>query len=96
MLLPNGKPLPVVLMGNKCDLDDAEIDTQKLEAFCKEKGFVQWFDTSAKLNKDIDKAVRCLVEKILEHKDIFATKRTQQGQFQPGLGAKTTKKTGCC
>lgn len=96
MLLPNGKPLPVVLMGNKCDLDDAEIDTQKLEAFCKEKGFVQWFDTSAKLNKDIDKAVRCLVEKILEHGDIFQTKRTQQSGFQPGIGGKPIKKGGCC
>ena len=96
MLLPNGKPLPVVLMGNKCDLDDAEVDTQKLEVFCKEKGFVQWFDTSAKLNQNIDKAVRCLVEKILEHKDIFATKRSQQATFQPGLGSKNAKKTGCC
>ena len=96
MLLPNGKPLPVVLMGNKCDLDDAEIDTQKLETFCKEKGFVQWFDTSAKLNKDIDKAVRCLVEKILEHKDIFAAKRSSQATFQPGLSSKSAKKSGCC
>ena len=96
VLLPNGKPLPVVLMGNKCDLDDAEIDTQKLETFCKEKGFVQWFDTSAKLNKDIDKAVRCLVEKILEHKDIFTTKKSNQSTFTPGLGSKTTKKGGCC
>lgn len=72
--LPNGKPLPVILLGNKCDLDDAKIDRVKLDEFCAEKGFAGWFDTSAKLNINIDKAARSLVEKILVHQDIFTKK----------------------
>lgn len=76
--LPNGQPLPVVLLGNKSDLDNAVIDTAKLDEFCREKGFVGWFDTSAKLNTNIDKAMRFLVEKILEHKDIFDKKKAAQ------------------
>lgn len=68
-------PLPVVLLGNKCDLDTAEIDKAKLDRFVEEKGFVNWFDTSAKLNINIDKAARFLVDKILEHQDIFQKKK---------------------
>ena len=78
VLLPNGSPLPVVLLGNKCDLDEAEIDKAQLDKFCEEKRFCGWFDTSAKLNINIDKACRFLVEKILEHQDIFHKKKIVQ------------------
>lgn len=71
VLLPNGKPLPVVLIGNKCDLDEADIDKAQLDRYCIERGFIGWFDTSAKLNMNIDKASRFLVEKILDHQDLF-------------------------
>ena len=81
MLLPNGDPLPVVLLGNKIDLDDADIDIAQLDRFCEEKNFVGWFDTSAKLNINIDKAAKFLVEKILEHKDIFQKKKIQQVNY---------------
>lgn len=37
VLLPNGKPIPVVLLGNKCDLDEAKIDKDKLDEYVKEK-----------------------------------------------------------
>lgn len=68
-------PLPVVLLGNKCDLDDTEIDRVQLDKFCEERGFCGWFDTSAKLNINIDNAARFLVERILQHQDIFHKKR---------------------
>jgi small GTP-binding protein len=96
VLLPNGMPLPVVLLGNKCDLDDADIDKEKLDMICEEKGFVGWFDTSAKLNINIDKAARFLVERILDHHDIFQKKKATQGAFQPTAGTKGTKSSGCC
>lgn len=75
VLLPNGQPLPVVLLGNKVDLDNAELDKAQLDKYVEEKGFIGWFDTSAKLNINIDKAARFLVDKILLHDDIFNKKK---------------------
>eukprot|EP01038_Epipyxis_sp_PR26KG_P014764 gene14764-19845_t len=89
------KSLPVVLLANKCDLEEAIIDAEQLDAFCLEKGFKGWFETSAKTNVNIDKAAKFLVEKILEHQDIFQKKKPQQAIVQPGL-AKTQKSSGCC
>ena len=60
----------MVLLGNKCDKDkDAEknLDRTLMDRYCTEKGFVKWFDVSAKENIEIDKAGRFLVEKILDN-----------------------------
>lgn len=90
-------PIPVVLLGNKCDLDNTEIDSAKLNEYCATKGFAGWFDTSAKLNINIDKAARFLVEKILAHGDVILDKRTVQNSFNPANAPKkAAKSSGCC
>ncbi|XP_001489548.2 ras-related protein Rab-38 [Equus caballus] len=65
--LPNGKPVSVVLLANKCDQgkDVLMNNGLKMDQFCKEHGFVGWFETSAKENINIDEASRCLVKHIL-------------------------------
>jgi len=65
--LPNGKPLPVMLLANKCDLPDTRVDKEQLDAFCKEHGFIGWFETSAKTNHNVEEGVRGLVSNILSH-----------------------------
>ncbi|XP_006891739.1 PREDICTED: ras-related protein Rab-32 [Elephantulus edwardii] len=64
--LPNGSPIPAVLLANKCDQknDDGHSPSQ-MDQFCKEHGFSGWFETSAKDNINIDEAARFLVENIL-------------------------------
>jgi hypothetical protein len=56
--LPNGMALPVVLLANKCDLEDVAIDRQELDDFCRSHGFIGWFETSAKADVNIDTAAR--------------------------------------
>jgi len=64
--LQEDKPIPVVLLANKCDLVKAPCSKEVMDAYCKEHGFVGWFATSAKENINIDGAVDCLIENILK------------------------------
>uniref|UniRef100_G3VG12 Ras-related protein Rab n=1 Tax=Sarcophilus harrisii TaxID=9305 RepID=G3VG12_SARHA len=67
LTLPNGKPVSAVLLANKCDQGKDVLlnNGLKMDQFCKENGFVGWFETSAKENINIDEASRCLVKHIL-------------------------------
>ena len=48
--LPGGNALPVILCANKCDIETATVNEAEMDAFCKEHGFIGWFETSAKEN----------------------------------------------
>lgn len=65
--LANGSKVPCVLLANKCDQNKEGIANNPvlLDEYCKEKGFMGWFETSAKENINIEEAARFLVEKIL-------------------------------
>ncbi|KAJ8399427.1 hypothetical protein AAFF_G00411390 [Aldrovandia affinis] len=64
--LPDGCPIPTVLLANKCDQKNGDtIDISLLDRFCKEAGFLGWFHTSAKENVNVDTAGHFLVESIL-------------------------------
>uniref|UniRef100_A0A8C1T596 Ras-related protein Rab n=1 Tax=Cyprinus carpio TaxID=7962 RepID=A0A8C1T596_CYPCA len=47
--LANGNPIPSVLLANKCDQKkDGSNNSTIMDNFCKEAGFLGWFETSAK------------------------------------------------
>jgi Ras-related protein Rab-32 len=71
--MPDGTPLPVILLGNKSDMEDAEPDREQIALFVCNHGFIDQVDTSAKLNLNIDKAVLTLAEKIMENASVIAT-----------------------
>jgi len=100
----DGRPIPVVLLANKCDLDTteggfAQNNKEKMDAFCKEHGFVGWFATSAKDSIGIDEASRHLVSKILENHDADTAEAAAKGpdtvkieKEKPG----SSSDGGCC
>ncbi|XP_072126877.1 ras-related protein Rab-38-like [Mobula birostris] len=65
--LQNGRPVPAILLANKCDQakDGLTSTLPKLDQFCKENGFIAWFETSAKDNIRIEESARLLVENII-------------------------------
>ena len=72
--LPNGQPVPTVLLANKCDqLRDTGsgpglvASHSQLDEFCQQHGFIGWFETSAKENIKIDESARFLIEKVIEN-----------------------------
>ncbi|XP_011205365.2 mucin-22 [Bactrocera dorsalis] len=65
--LPDGSPIPCILLANKCDQEKQGIVTtpEKMDEYVRENGFAGWYETSAKENINIDEAARALVNKIL-------------------------------
>ncbi|XP_060537271.1 ras-related protein Rab-32 isoform X3 [Cylas formicarius] len=81
--LPNGAPIPCVLLANKCDQQEEGIITNpgKMDDYCAENGFTAWFETSARDNINIDEAAKSLVEKILEFDNVINNDVRKGDQF---------------
>ncbi|KJE91039.1 small GTPase rabE [Capsaspora owczarzaki ATCC 30864] len=63
--LPNNEVIPCMLIANKCDLPDRQVSREEIDEFAREMGFLCWFETSAKENINIEKAIKTLVSHIL-------------------------------
>ncbi|XP_037543301.1 ras-related protein Rab-38 [Nematolebias whitei] len=66
VMLADGQSIATVLLVNKCD-QGRELTNNgiKMDQFCKEHGFVGWFETSAKDNLNINEAANFLVKHIM-------------------------------
>jgi len=98
--LPDGSPIPCVLLANKCDQPKEGIVATpgKLDEYCKEKGFAGWFETSAKDNINIDDAAKFLVGTILQNDQWNNSVKEEDGDKLDlnGGGSPPEKKSGCC
>ena len=65
-MLPDGRPIPCVLLGNKCDQPaTGPADSEAaMDAFSKDNSFAGWFNVSAKENTNVEEAAKFLVEKV--------------------------------
>uniref|UniRef100_V5GRC7 Ras-related protein Rab n=1 Tax=Anoplophora glabripennis TaxID=217634 RepID=V5GRC7_ANOGL len=91
--LPDGSPIPCVLLANKCDqLKESLANNKNMEEYCQENGFAAWFETSARDNINIDEAARALVEKILEQDALLNSEvKKGSGQFSVTLDSNDQK-----
>ncbi|KAM9348288.1 ras-related protein Rab-38b [Symphorus nematophorus] len=66
LMLADGTSIATVLLANKCD-QGRELTNNgiKMDQFCKDHGFVGWFETSAKDNLNISEAANFLVKHIM-------------------------------
>jgi len=90
-------PIPVVLLANKCDLaKEGFVKTgNEMDKYVKDNGFLNWFETSAKDNINIDKAAKCLVEYILKNDNRRQETTKKVDLVQPG-GPDKAPEGGCC
>ncbi|XP_020653390.1 ras-related protein Rab-7L1 [Pogona vitticeps] len=95
--LPDGSPVPCLLLANKCDLYPWSVTREEIDRFSKENGFTGWTETSVKENKNVNEAMRVLIEKMmsmisLDEKDISLSGR---GDYI-NLKDASTSNWGCC
>ncbi|XP_066258940.1 ras-related protein Rab-32 isoform X1 [Euwallacea similis] len=95
--LPDGSPIPCVLLANKCDQQKEGLVTNpaKMDEYCKENGFAAWFETSARDNINIDEAAKALVEKVLE-KDSIINNEKRGDQFSITRDANPESRASKC
>ena len=65
------KPMPVILIANKCDLPSLKVPRHKYSSYVSENGLLSWFETSSKDSTSIAHPVQRLVEYILETDPAF-------------------------
>ncbi|XP_065086205.1 mucin-5AC isoform X1 [Ochlerotatus camptorhynchus] len=97
--LPDGKPIPCILLANKSDQQKQGIVTTpaKLDEYVKEYGFAGWFETSAKENVNIEEAAKSLVNKILTNdKQINAGEIMDSDRLALAGGSKDSNQKKSC
>ncbi|KAI9280804.1 P-loop containing nucleoside triphosphate hydrolase protein [Sporodiniella umbellata] len=79
-----GGQIPVILLANKTDLINEghgqHANPAELDSFCKENGFIQWFETSAKDNNNIEEATRSLISAIVQLQQENANNELQEDE----------------
>ncbi|XP_074971309.1 ras-related protein Rab-7L1 isoform X3 [Phalacrocorax aristotelis] len=70
LMLPDGNPVPCLLLANKCDLSPWAVTRDEVDRFSKENGFSGWVETSVKENKNINESMRNSLNNI---RDVFFT-----------------------
>ncbi|VVC45112.1 Small GTP-binding protein domain,P-loop containing nucleoside triphosphate hydrolase,Small GTPase [Cinara cedri] len=61
----DGNPIPCMLLGNKCDLAQRQIDQLDIEAFYKENNFIGWTETSAKDGLMVNDSMQFLINSMM-------------------------------
>jgi len=83
----------LIIIANKCDLDyEREVNTEEIEQKAKDLN-VEYFETSAKENINIDNAFNTIIDKVF--KNIY----TKQKGFDLGGGSSDNNTGGsrkCC
>ena len=97
-LPPDDRPIPVVLLANKCDLakDSFMKSSEQMDKFCEEQGFIGWFETSAKDNINIESAARFLVQHILENDIVREQEKAVIKVGEESDNSNASKTGGCC
>jgi len=96
-----GENFPVVLIGNKCDLnEEREVDKEEGENEAKKNGFL-FFETSSKDGTNVEEATIALISKVIELKKNQNTEKDDTDQNTKKsykLNAKKIKKKrhSCC
>ncbi|XP_078012498.1 ras-related protein Rab-7L1 isoform X6 [Phascolarctos cinereus] len=95
LTLPSGEPVPCLLLANKSDLSPWAVTRDQIDRFSKENGFTGWTETSVKENKNVNEAMRVLIEQMMANTREGSTSLPTQGDY---INLQTVSTPGwtCC
>ena len=92
----NNSFLPVVINGNKIDIDDRDISKDDANKFAQENNY-KYFETSAKSGVGVDELFREIVNQILENKEKTDEIKEERKSIKINENkGNNQKKKGCC
>ena len=65
------QPAPILLVGNKSDLQNVTVNREEYNAFVEEQNLLGFFEVSARDNTNVSVAVRSLVDSVLASNPAF-------------------------
>lgn len=88
------KPIPCLLLANKCDLDERSVRLKEIDAVTQEYNFLGWKEVSVKDRLNVNESMELLVDTMLQHNYVISTtgnvgSGTQDLHFNQGIS--TTK-----
>ncbi|KAF9928012.1 rab32, member RAS oncoprotein [Linnemannia zychae] len=91
------EPIHTILLANKTDLQESPLNAEELDQFCEDHGFLKWFGTSAKDNRNIEDATQYLLEKILASEEEREQRQVDETAMLDRVQLSHSKtKEGCC
>uniref|UniRef100_A0A672HVN2 Ras-related protein Rab n=1 Tax=Salarias fasciatus TaxID=181472 RepID=A0A672HVN2_SALFA len=94
--LPSGAPIPCILLANKCDLPERVVTADSIAEFSKNNGFFTWMETSVRDNRNVDEAMRRLVQEILSVQPSEDQLLSSQEDSVDLQSHDATKRQSCC
>ncbi len=92
----NNSFLPVVINGNKIDIDDRDISKDDANKFAQENNY-KYFETSAKSGVGVNELFREIVNQILENKEKTDEVKEERKSIKINENkGNNQKKKGCC
>ena len=64
-------PAPILLVGNKSDLQNVTVNREEYNSFVEEQNLLGFFEVSARDNTNVSVAVRSLVDSVLATNPLF-------------------------
>ena len=97
----NPENFPFVVIGNKVDLENREISTNKAKTWCENRNDIPYFETSAKKGQNIEDAFRTIAIKALNERtenliDNFETISWPIPLLRENSVVKCRKNKACC
>ncbi len=92
----NSKDVPVILIGNKCDLEgERQVQTEEGENFAS-KYDIKFFEGSAKTGVNVDKSFEAIGDIILNNEKYKENLETSKSEYVISKSTSNKKKKKCC